>query len=112
MKLQRIPRRYLKPQERRRIAERCERSGLSRREFARRRRISVTSLNRWFSEARNDRKEVGPVFFREVTASPPLPPAPSGVWAVEIVGPSGVTVRCREGMSVQDLALLLGSRTC
>jgi transposase-like protein len=58
MELERITRRYLKPEERRQIAERCESSGLSRSEFARRHWISLSSLQRWLSEARNAPKEV------------------------------------------------------
>jgi transposase-like protein len=72
MELERITRRYLKPEQRRRIAERCERSGLTRSEFARRHGISLSSLQRWLSEARAAPKEVPAVVFREVTVSPPL----------------------------------------
>jgi hypothetical protein len=37
------------PEERRRIAERCESSGLSQREFARRHRLSLSSPRRWLA---------------------------------------------------------------
>ncbi len=73
MEPERITRCYLKPEERRRIAERCESSGLSRSEFARRHQISLSSLERWLSEARNAPKEVPAVVFREVTVSPSRP---------------------------------------
>jgi len=39
--------------------------------------------------------------------SPPLAAASSPGWAVEVVGTDGMTVRCREGLSIEDLARLL-----
>ena len=87
MKDRATTRHSLKSKDRRRIAERCERRGLGTRGFARRHRIAVSSLTRWLPEARNDRKEIALGFFREVTVSPSLSPAPSSGRAVEIVGP-------------------------
>jgi hypothetical protein len=112
MEPERIPRRHLKPEERRRIAERCERSGLSRSEFARRHRVSLSSLQRWLAEVRSARKEGPAVLFREVALSPPLVAVPSVGWAVEVVSPDGMTVRCREGLPIEDLARLLRDRAC
>jgi hypothetical protein len=112
MKPERITLRHLKPEQRRRIAERCERSGLSQSEFARRHRISLSSLQRWLSEARNAPKKVPASVFREVTVSPLPASAPSPGWAVEIVGPDGMTVRCRDGLSIEDLARLLRGLAC
>lgn len=112
MKLERIARRYRKLEERRRIADRCETSGLSRSEFARRQRISLSSLQRWLAEARNVPKEVPAVVFREVAVSSPLTVSAPLAWAVEIVSPDGVTVRCRDGLSGDDLSRLLRGPRC
>jgi hypothetical protein len=112
MEPERITRRYLKPEERRRIAEHCESSGLSQSEFARRHRLSLSNLQRWLAEARNAPKKVPAVVFREITVSPSPVAASSPGWAVEVVGPDGMTVRCREGLSIEDLARLLRGRAC
>lgn len=112
MNLERIARRHRKLEERRRIVERCEGSGLSRSEFARRHRILLSSLQQWLAEARNAPKEVPAVVFREVAASPPLIVSTSPTWAIEIVRPDGATVRCRDGLSVDDLLRLLREPRC
>ena len=112
MKLERTPRRHLKPQERLRIAERCQSSGLSQSEFARRCRISLSSLQRWLAEARDSSKEVPGVAFQEVKIAPLVEGVISSVWAMEIVSPDGMTVRCRDGLSLEDLVGLLRGRGC
>jgi len=50
--------------------------------------------------------------FQEVTLSPPLLQAAPPVWAVEVVGPDGMTVRCRDSLSIEDLMRLLRGRVC
>lgn len=112
MKPERTTRRHLKPQERLRIAERCQGSGLSQSEFARRYRVSLSSLQRWLAEARNPAKEVPVVAFQEVRIAPLVAGAIPSVWAMEIVSPDGMTVRCRDGLSLKDLAGLLRGRAC
>jgi hypothetical protein len=49
-----------------------------------------------------------PVIFSEIKM-PPLPPAGTAEWAVEVVSASGVTLRCRERLSVAELVRLLRS---
>jgi hypothetical protein len=112
MDLERGTRLYVKPEERRGIAESCEQSGLSRSEFARRHRISLSSPQRGLAEARDSPKEVTAVVFRKAAVSPPLTASPSWAWAVEIVSPDGVTIRCRDGSSVDDLRGLLRGPRC
>jgi hypothetical protein len=99
-------------EERRRIAELCESSGVAPRDFARQHRIPLSSLQRWLAEARSARKEVPAVIFHEVSVSPRLGISASCAWAVEIVGPDGMTVRCRDGLSIDDLSLLLRGPRC
>jgi transposase-like protein len=112
MDIERITRRHRNLEERRRLAEHCESSGLSRNEFARRYRISLSSLQRWLAEVRSASKEVPAVVFREVAVCPPLTVSTSTAWAIEIVSPDGITVRCREGLSVEDLSRLLRGQAC
>jgi hypothetical protein len=38
--------------------------------------------------------------------------APAIAWAMEVVSRDGLTVRCREALSVQDLAALLRGPAC
>jgi len=112
MKPERVTRRHLKPEERRRVAELCDRSGLTRGEFAKRHGISLSSLQRWLSEARSALGDVPAVVFREVAVCPPLTASVLPAWAVEIVGPDGVTVRCRERLPIEELTQLLRGRPC
>lgn len=112
MELERIRRRHLKPDQRRRIAERCESSGLSRSEFAKRNHLSLSSLQRWLRELQDTPKESPAVIFREVAVCPPVTPPALQSWAVEVVGPDGTTIRCREGWALEELAQLLRSRAC
>ncbi|MBM3458437.1 MAG: transposase [Armatimonadetes bacterium] len=111
MNLERPTRRHLKPDERRRVAERCESSGLAGSEFARRHGIPLSSLRRWVRELRNTPKESPAVVFHEVAVCPPWTGSASP-WAVEIVGRDGVTVRCRERLPVEELARLLRGGAC
>jgi transposase-like protein len=112
MEPERVARRHLKPEERRRIAELCERSGLTQSEFAKRHGISLSSLQRWLSEARSAPGEVPAVVFREVAVSPLQAASASPAWAVEIVGQDGVTVRFRERLPIEELTPLLRGRPC
>ena len=112
MNRERHARRHLKREERQRIADLFNESGLTHREFARRHHVSLSSLQRWLSEARNRPRHGPAVVFREMTVPPPLAPLSSPAWAVEIVGPDGTTIRCREAWSREDLVLLLRGRGC
>jgi transposase-like protein len=109
---ERRPRRYLKPEERRRMAELCSQSGLTQREFAKRHQVSLSSLQRWLSEQRTERRDMPAVVFREMSVPPPLTSSPSSAWAVEIVGPDGTIIRCRDAWSFESLVLLLQGRAC
>jgi transposase-like protein len=112
MNLERPPRRHLKADQRLRIAKRFENSGLTPSEFSSRHRVSVSSLHRWLRELRNTPKETPAAIFREVAVCSPLAGSTSQPWAIEFVSPDGMTVRCRERLSVEDLARLLRSRGC
>jgi transposase len=112
MEPERVTRRRRNPEERRRIAELCERSGLSQSEFAKHHSLSLSSLQRWLAEARSGCSDVPAVVFREVGVSPPPALSASAMWAIELVSPDGVTVRYREPLSFEELSRLLRDRTC
>jgi len=97
--------------QRARIVARFHQSGLSRAQFARRARLVLSSLNRWLTEARDARKGSSPVVFRELRLAPPVPGAATS-WAVEIVSPDGLIVRCREPLVARELARLLRRSSC
>ncbi len=54
-------------------------------------------------------KEVAPVLFRELRV-PPVRMSAAVPWAVEIVGPDGLVIRCREPLQFRDVAWLLRGR--
>jgi hypothetical protein len=51
------------------------------------------------------------VVFREVNGAG-VTVVPTVAWALEIVSRDGLTVRCREALSLQDLATLLRGPVC
>jgi lambda repressor-like predicted transcriptional regulator len=89
--------------ERAEILERFHKSGLTAAAFAARERMSRRTLRRWLAEAK---RTTTPEFIFSEIKMPPLlaPPSP---WAVEVVSARGVTVRCREALSLPDLIHLL-----
>ncbi len=109
MENKRTTRRYLKPEQRRRIAERCRASGLEPSRFARRHGYKLSSLWRWLAE---QRREPPALLWQEVRL--PVTPASACApcWALEIVSPDGLILRCRDGLPWEDLVRLLRSRPC
>lgn len=88
------------------MVERFRESGLSTAAFAARERVSLQTLKRWLAEAKRTAK-VPPVMFSELELPPLL--TPSSPWAVEVVSARGVTIRCREALSMTELVRLLRS---
>ena len=93
------------------LVERFQRSGLTRIAFARRYGLGLSTLGKWLSEARAAMPRPSPVVFREVRLAG-VASAPAIAWAMEVVSREGLTVRCREALSVQDLAALLRGPAC
>jgi len=91
--------------------ERFQRSGLSRLAFARKSGIALSSLSRWLAQAKGASNDSFPVRLGEIKLAPSLA-APPAAWAMEIVSPEGLTLRCREPLDVQDLTLLLRGPAC
>jgi hypothetical protein len=109
MEHERSTRRYLRREQRRRVAERCRASGLGPGDFARRHGYALSSLQRRLAE---ERREPPDLVFQEVALPVTTPSAAAVSWAVEIVTADGLSVRCREGLPFEDLLRLVRGRTC
>ena len=88
------------------MVEQFRRSGLTRNAFSQQYGIPKATLSWWLAKTKRSSNLPVPVVFREVRLEPPATD-PTNRWAMEVVGPSGLTVRCRETLAVRDLALLL-----
>jgi hypothetical protein len=99
------------PEQRKRVVEEFEQSGLTRIEFSKRRRLALSTLGKWLAEVRNIPCNSFPVAFQEVTV-PAISRPVSVAWAMELIGPTGVTIRFRDTLSTQELALLMRGIQC
>jgi hypothetical protein len=88
-----------------------QRSTLTRGTFARRHGVGVSTLGKWLTDARAPARRPAPVEFREMRLAGVASVA-AIPWAMEVEGVGGLTVRCREALSVQDLAALLRGPAC
>jgi len=95
--------------ERAEVVEQFQLSGLTRKAFSQTQKIALSTLSKWLMNAKHRSIARPPLLFREVTV-PFAPPHPAVPWAVEIVAPDGVTVRCREALPMAELAWLLRGR--
>lgn len=93
------------------MVEQFRRSGLTRAAFSRQYGIPVATLNWWLARVKRASNLPVPVVFREVQLAS-QPTTPSNPWAMEVVAPSGLTVRCREALSARVLARLLRGSRC
>ncbi len=98
----------------RQIVDRYRRSDLTQREFCQQAGIPLSTLNWWLTKARRQADAPTRMAFTEVrlpaSLVPPIPPTQT--WALEIVTRDGVTIRCRDPLSVPDLAQLLRDAGC
>lgn len=90
------------------IIEQFHRSGLTRIAFAHSQGIPISTLSKWLTAARHASTKAPPVLFREVRL--PLMLSSASQWAMEVVCPDGITVRCREPLPVADVVCLLRGR--
>lgn len=93
------------------MVEQFRRSGLSRAAFSRQHGIPLATLSWWLAKTKRASNLPVPVVFSEVMLAPPAA-MPIHAWAMEVVAPSGLMVRCREALPVQDLARLLRETRC
>lgn len=97
--------------ERLQMVEQFRRSGLTRAAFSRQYGIPLATLRWWLAKTKRASSLPVPVVFGEVRLSPQTP-TPTNPWAIEIIAPSGLMVRCREVLPVRDLARLLRGPRC
>ncbi len=94
--------------ERAQVLEQFHRSGLSRKAFSRTHAVALSTLSKWLTNAKrkNENKATVPVPFKELSMRQA---STLGMvsWAVEIVGPDGLLVRCREALPLHELSRLL-----
>lgn len=108
--------------ERAELVERFQRSGLTRAVFAKQNGVALSTLDYWRAQARSRPKSAlvrarnsngvpaisknTPILFGEVELTS-LFSAPAPLWAMELVSSRGLTVRCREALSLRELERLL-----
>jgi transposase-like protein len=102
-------RKYRTPAQRAEIIEQYHRSGLTRIAFAQSHGIPISTLSKWLTATRQSSRNASPLLFREVRL-PIVPSSSASQWAMEVVCPDGVLVRCREPLPVADMAWLLRGR--
>lgn len=93
------------------MVEQFRRSGLTRAAFSQPYGIPLATLNWWLTKTKRTASLPAPVVFREVKLVPP-PTTPSNPWAMEVVAPSGLTLRCREPLPAKVLTRLLRGARC
>lgn len=96
------------------VLKQFHRSGQTRRAFSEQEGVALATLSYWLT--REKRKTLNtvsyaPMVFSELKLNPQGLEAESG-WAVEIVSPTGLTVRSREALPAQLLIRLLRERGC
>jgi hypothetical protein len=101
-------RNYRTTAQRAEIVEQFHHSGVTRIAFAQAQGIPISTLNKWLTAAAHASKNASPVLFREVRL--PIVPSSESEWAMEVVCPDGVTVRCREPLAVAEVVWLLRGR--
>jgi transposase-like protein len=91
--------------------EQFRRSGLTRAAFSRQYGIPLATLSYWLAKAKRASNLPVPVVFSEVRLTAPEASSPNA-WAMEVVAPSGLTIRYREALATRDLVRLMRSGRC
>lgn len=101
-----IQQRRASAEQRMQMIEQFRISGLTRAGYCKEFGISLPTLSYWLRKTKSDSNHSSPAIFSEVKlAAPGI--VQSDTWNLEIVTPSGLTIRSRDRISIQDLALLL-----
>ena len=93
------------------MVEQFQRSGLTRAAFSRQYGVPLPTLGYWLTKTKRASNLPVPVVFSEVKLAP-AETVPSNIWAMEIVAPSGLTIRCREELTAHNLARLIRGGRC
>jgi len=92
------------------MIEQFRRSGLTRAEFSKQYGVPLATLSWWLKKAKRASNLPVPVVFSEVKLT--APEVSTNAWAMEVVAPSGLTIRCREPLAIHDLAHLIRGARC
>ena len=92
------------------MVEQFRRSGLTRAAFSKQYGVPLATLSWWLKKAKRASSLPVPVVFSEVNLT--APEVSTNAWAMEVVAPSGLTIRCREPLAIHDLAHLISSAQC
>jgi transposase-like protein len=95
--------------ERAEILAEFQRSGMTRLAFSRTHNVALSTLSKWLYNAKHKSKNSAPVLFKELRV-PQSPAVAAMAWAVEIVSPDGMVIRCREALPLRDASWLLRGR--
>jgi hypothetical protein len=93
------------------MVEQFRHSGLTRAAFSRQYGVPLPTLGYWLTRAKRASNLPVPMTFSEIRLAAPEA-SPRNGWAMEIVAPSGLTIRCREELTVHDLARLIRGGRC
>jgi transposase-like protein len=96
--------------ERLEMVEQFRRSGLTRPAFCQQYGVPKATLSWWLRKTKQTSNLPVPVLFSEVRLEPKA--TAEHAWAMEVVAPSGLTIRCREALSVRSLAHLVRGSRC
>ena len=88
------------------MIEQFRSSGLTRAAFCKQFGIPLPTLGYWLRKTKSDSNHLSPSLFSEVKLTPAEVIQP-GAWNLEIVSPSGLTIRFRDKILIQDLEQLL-----
>jgi transposase-like protein len=112
MRHKKTSRQYRAPSEQRmKMVEQFHRSGLTRAAFSRQYGVPKATLNWWLKKAKQSARVPVPIAFHEVQLTESAALAESA-WSMEIVAPSGLTIRCRKALAVGDLVRLTKGGQC
>jgi|WetSurMetagenome_2_1015567.scaffolds.fasta_scaffold400202_1 transposase-like protein len=113
MKIKKTSQRRATADQRLQMVEQFRQSGLTHRAFCRQYGVPPATLNWWLKKAKriSNLPVPVPVLFREVKLASPERSFDTG-WKMEIIAPSGLTIRCREQFEAQDIAKLIRGEQC
>jgi hypothetical protein len=95
------------------MVEQFRQSGLTRRAFSQQSGVPLATLSWWLRKTRKvaNLPAPMPILFREINLRTPEISSPHA-WAMEVIAPSGMTVRFREPLAVKDLVKLMRGGRC
>lgn len=93
------------------MVEQFHRSGLSQKAFSQQYGVPLATLKWWLKKTERSSCVPTPVVLREVKLEG-AETSPANTWAMEVVVPSGLTIRCREELSIRELMQLMRGCRC